>query len=272
MTIAISIKIHDGIVLASDSASTVVNDAGSVLNIYNNANKIFNLKKGLPIGAIVWGLGNIGNASLETISKDFRKKHGQDIKNGKYQIKQVADDYSKYVKKIYDGTFGTTPNEQKPQLGFAVVGYSAEKDMAEEYLVRIVKGQQAGPAPVRAPTETGMWWQGETEPLSRLLLGISNTLPGILKKELEVTDIQIAAVMEAIKNESEISLIHPSMPIQDAIKLAEFLVDFAIRFSHFKLGAPTVGGPIEIAAITRHEGFKWVQRKHYFGENLNPRT
>lgn len=25
-------------------------------------------------------------------------------------------------------------------------------------------------------------------------------------------------------------------------------------------GAPTVGGPIEVAAITKHEGFKWVQR------------
>ena len=26
----------------------------------------------------------------------------------------------------------------------------------------------------------------------------------------------------------------------------------------------TVGGPVEVAVITKHEGFKWVQRKHFF--------
>jgi hypothetical protein len=31
----------------------------------------------------------------------------------------------------------------------------------------------------------------------------------------------------------------------------------------------TVGGPIEIAVI-KHEGFKWVQRKHFFSAEFNP--
>ena len=34
----------------------------------------------------------------------------------------------------------------------------------------------------------------------------------------------------------------------------------------------TIGGPIELAAITKHEGFKWVARKHYYGEELNRET
>ena len=61
----------------------------------------------------------------------------------------------------------------------------------------------------------------------------------------------------------------PPMPIQDAIDLAEFLVDLTTRYVRFKPGLPTVGGPIEIAAITKHEGFKWIQRKHYFSTKLN---
>lgn len=60
------------------------------------------------------------------------------------------------------------------------------------------------------------------------------------------------------------------MPIQDAIDLVEFLVDLTIKYSQFSPGATTVGGPIEIAAITKHEGFKWVRRKHYFTSELNP--
>ena len=82
LTIAISIKINDGIVLASDSASTllaispdasVANQQPQVFNVYNNADKVFNLKKGVPIGAITWGAGSIGQASISTILKDLRK-------------------------------------------------------------------------------------------------------------------------------------------------------------------------------------------------------
>ncbi len=45
MTIAITLKVNDGLVLAADSASTIVatdelGNAG-VINVYNNANKIF---------------------------------------------------------------------------------------------------------------------------------------------------------------------------------------------------------------------------------------
>lgn len=59
------------------------------------------------------------------------------------------------------------------------------------------------------------------------------------------------------------------MPIQDAIDLAEFLVHAAIMYSRFSPGAQIVGGPIEIAAITKHEGFKWIRRKHYYDQRLN---
>lgn len=57
---------------------------------------------------------------------------------------------------------------------------------------------------------------------------------------------------------------------QDAIDLAEFLVHLTIMFSRFSPGAPSVGGPIEIAAVTKHEGFKWIKRKHYYEQRLNP--
>jgi hypothetical protein len=60
------------------------------------------------------------------------------------------------------------------------------------------------------------------------------------------------------------------MPIQDAIDVAEFLVDSTIKFSRFTPGAATVGGPIEIAALTKHEGYRGIKRKYYFARELNP--
>jgi len=47
------------------------------------------------------------------------------------------------------------------------------------------------------------------------------------------------------------------------------LVHAAIMYSRFLPGAQIVGGPIEIAAITKHEGFKWISRKHYYEGVLN---
>jgi hypothetical protein len=66
-----------------------------------------------------------------------------------------------------------------------------------------------------------------------------------------------------------VDLVQPAMPFQDAIDLAEFMVDLTIRYSRFDTGAPTVGGPIEIAAISKHEGFKWIKRKYYYDQALN---
>jgi hypothetical protein len=68
----------------------------------------------------------------------------------------------------------------------------------------------------------------------------------------------------------QLPVVLPAMPLRDAIDLAEFMVDLTVKFSRFKPGAPTVGGPIEIAAISKHEGFRWVQRKYYFTRELNP--
>jgi len=60
------------------------------------------------------------------------------------------------------------------------------------------------------------------------------------------------------------------MPVQDAIDLAQFLVTTTINFTKFLPGANTVGGAVDIATVTRHEGFKWIKRKLYYSAELNP--
>ena len=61
----------------------------------------------------------------------------------------------------------------------------------------------------------------------------------------------------------------PAMPIQDAIDLARFLVETTIGFVRFSVFLPkSVGGAVEIAAITKHEGFRWVQRKSFYPDGI----
>src|ERR1022692_2236824 len=83
MSVAVVMNVHDGLILAADSASTLVVGLGgpqpggvqmaTVANVYNNANKIANLYKGEPIGCVTFGAGSIGNASISTLLEDFRE-------------------------------------------------------------------------------------------------------------------------------------------------------------------------------------------------------
>ena len=54
--------------------------------------------------------------------------------------------------------------------------------------------------------------------------------------------------------------------------LAQFLVEASIKFAHFSLRPATVAGSVEIATITKHEGFKWVVRKYYYSSEFNVRS
>jgi hypothetical protein len=282
LTIAISIKINDGLVLASDSASTLLgqgpNGELGVLNVYNNANKVFNLRKSFPIGALTWGAGSIGQASITTIIKDLRliftEGKGRPewkLQKDKYSIEEVAVRLKQFVfDELYVPTFAGV-GHRKPDVGFIVAGYSApDAPMAEEFQIDIKNGECAGPQRLRRQDEIGITWGGDPQALNRLVLGVAPQLPQVLQNIFKIESQQLTQVMQLIQQQLQVPLVLPAMPLQDAIDLADFLVDLTIKFSKFVPGPPTVGGPIEIAAISKHEGFRWIKRKYYFERRLNP--
>lgn len=269
MTIAINAKIHEGVVLASDSATTLMNQNGGVINVYDHANKIFNLYKGLPIGAITYGLGNIGHASIAILAKDFRLELKKQLDPENYSLKDIAEQFGDYINEKYEKIFEKTPKQNRPVLGFVVAGYSSNSDLPEEY--QLIYPQQTKPTLIRPPEEVGLTWNGEIEPLTRLILGHGSHLQHTVQRALNLFKGQKEAgeFIQRLKMESQVSVISPGMPLQDVIYLAEYLVDTAIKFAKYRPGAQTVGGPIEIAVISKHEGFKWIKRKHYFNTELN---
>ncbi len=278
MTIAISLKINDGLVLAADSATTFVQNGpqGPVaVNVYNNANKIFNLRKGMPVGAITWGAGSIGVASTSTLLKDLRKLLTEDkewkIDVLDYEIRDIAEKLKRF---IYDDHYAQTFESvqgKKPEIGFIVGGYSHGGQNAEEYKVDIKSdGSCDGPTPIRKVEECGIIWSGQPEALNRLIMGISPLAPGLLKSQLNLDDEALGKVMRAVLPPLQAPLISPAMPLQDAIDLAEFLAEVSVQWSRFMPGAKSVGGPVEVAAISKHEGFRWIKRKYYYPRDLNP--
>ncbi|WP_138415573.1 hypothetical protein [Sinomonas gamaensis] len=130
-------------------------------------------------------------------------------------------------------------------------------------------GPYAGkPVEVLAGSTGAVWW-GQPEAIARILNGLSLDTAAALTN-MGVPADQAPLAVAAIQQQVQTQLVVSAMPIQDAIDLAEFLVHATIQYVRFSPGGPTVGGPIEIATITKHEGFKWVARKHYFQARLNP--
>lgn len=271
MTVVVTVKIHDGVVLASDSATTMVDDRGQPVIVYNNANKLFNLYKGLPIGAITWGSGSIGHASISTLAKDFRRRLLYDpewmINRDSYTM---ADVVTKAKRFFYDESYIPVVELTKatPVLGLRFAGYSATAELPEVYDL-LLANECIGPTLIRTSDQNGLNWAGDYDAIQRLIIGHSQLLGNILKKT-SLTPEQVAAVLAAART-MEAPVVAPAMPIQDAIELAEFLVRTQAEYSRFVISSRPagVGGPIEIATITKHESFKWIKRKHFFQQDLN---
>lgn len=61
------------------------------------------------------------------------------------------------------------------------------------------------------------------------------------------------------------------MPKPDLAHMAEALVELTSIKRKVSRGMETVGGPIDVAIISRSEGFVWIKRKHYFPREINKR-
>jgi hypothetical protein len=280
MTICVAIKVHDCLVFAADSATSIVgpddNGQPTIVNVMAHGNKVFNIIKGLPICAMTCGMGNIGRASISTLAKDLRRRLGESISEGgidpkNYTIAQVAEKARVFLYEEKYLAWDEPPNGHH-SLEFYIGGYSASAEQPEVWKIVIANGDCPPPIcqlPPEAPAT--VLWSGQPEALNRLLLGYSQHLPdALIAAGLEPEKLEPA--MRQIQMYTRTPLAEDPMPTGDAIALADFLVHTTKMYVHFLRGADTVGGDTDIATVTKYEGFKWIKRKHYYPPNLNKET
>lgn len=80
-------------------------------------------------------------------------------------------------------------------------------------------------------------------------------------KELETHRIEKhrGPILQAIIN----------LPIDELANVAQSLVNLNSFQKRMSLGPETVGGPVDVAVISKGDGFIWIERKHYFRRDLN---
>lgn len=61
-----------------------------------------------------------------------------------------------------------------------------------------------------------------------------------------------------------------ALPKDELASMAETLVNLTSFKRKVTLDEETVGGPIDVAVVSKGDGFVWIKRKHYFSAELNP--
>ena len=60
-----------------------------------------------------------------------------------------------------------------------------------------------------------------------------------------------------------------ALTISELAQVASTLVDLSSFEQQMSLDSETVGGPVDVAVISKGDGFIWIDRKHYFRKDLN---
>ena len=98
-----------------------------------------------------------------------------------------------------------------------------------------------------------------------------------LKKSLKkIGSEQFTKYKEKLNNYERTNHIDPvlsvviSLPKDELAAMAESLVNLTSFKRKVSMEAETVGGPIDVAVISKGDGFIWIKRKHYFERESNP--
>ncbi|UYW25643.1 hypothetical protein OKC48_20575 [Methylorubrum extorquens] len=273
------VAVNDCLVFAADSASSLVttdlaSGSSQIANVFSHGEKVYNLYKRLPIVAMTCGMGNVGTASIATLAKDLRRRMmGNDpawaIDRANYTLADVAD---KARRLFFDERYqALNPPPPAPHsFEFWIGGYSSDFDAGHEvWKISIENGNCPPPEKVVGDGNAGLFYGGQPGPINRLVIGFDHALADILISG--GIDPNASQQMENfLRQRLESQLVWPTMPVRDAIDLADFLVETTKRYFRFLPGADIVGGDTDIAVVTKYEGFKWIRRKHFYPASLNP--
>ena len=103
---------------------------------------------------------------------------------------------------------------------------------------------------------------GERKSLKRKLRGVGKTMAKEYRANLK-TYRQKQFVDPVVQ-------VVAMLPKDELAAMAEALVNLTSFKRRVSMQAETVGGPIDVAVISKGDGLVWVKRKHYFPAELNP--
>jgi len=267
MSLGVVIKGPEGVVLATDSRITLEaqkKGGGPPIQVnFDNATKLLSLSKPHNyVGCVTYGTAVIGSRTAHSFIPEFEQKAL--AKKGE---RLTVEKYSKELSAFFmDRWTENMPSDYKgPDMDFVVGGYNIGDAYGKVFLFKI----PTQPEPkLQHPKDDdfGMTWGGQLEIASRLIHGFDPGAPSIVKQTLHVDDNQADQVYKNLRANLEFPIPYNVLPLQDCVDLAIFLIRATVMAQRLSIGLRGVGGPIDVAIITRTNGLEYVQRKIIRGE------
>jgi len=262
MSLGIVIKGPEGLVLAAESRVTLNAPAAQGQRIhvhYDNATKLLSVSSpNGAVGVVTYGLAAIGLRTAHSFAPEFEAGLPLD----RLTIQDFAQRLSDFIMQQWQNAMPTAYNG--PDMTFVVGGFNANEPYGRVLQFDIPRR----PIPLEQQAnagEFGITWGGQREFVDRLIQGYDHRVLDITSQSLQLQPPQVQQLRTALTN-IQMPLPMAAMPLQDCVDLAIFFIRTTIIAQRLTVGLRGCGGPIDVATITRRDGFHFVQRKEIMGE------
>ena len=261
MSLGIAFKGPEGVVLAADSRVTLIRKLGNNETIpatFDNATKLLHVAGQNFVGVVTYGAGAIGQQQPRT-AHSFLPEFENQLQRDKVERLSV-EDFSRRLSAFYMAQWSETmPGDYSgPDMTFLMGGYDA--DAAYGRIFQIDIPHKPDPKEWHVG-DFGPVWGGQLQHANRLIHGFDPMLPSLLQELLGLSADKCEEIQKSLQSKLQAPIPFMFLPLQDCVDLSVFLIRTTIIMQTFMVDVRGVGGAIDVATITRTEGFKPIQQK-----------
>ena len=277
MSLAVVFKGPEGIVLAADSRVTLnaqfeapPGPPVTVAATYDNATKLLKVKGQEYVGAVTYGMGAIGQQQPRTAHSYLPEFEASLAQEQRMTVQDFAQRLSDFFLARWNDAHMPNPVPPGQEMVFLVGGYDATAAYGSVFEIFIPS--RPTPHEVIPAGQFGAVWGGQREIVDRLLNGFDARAPQLARDFLQVAPAaqgQPDPLETDLKTKLTTKIPWQFLPLQDCVDLSIFVLRTTITLQKWVVDVRGVGGAIDVATITRTEGFNYIQQKHITGEEAN---
>ena len=264
MTAEVCIMNRLAVVLAADSAATVSQWTGSKYEerYFKGSNKIFQLSDHQPVGLMIFDSADKRpDKNLNTSGLVFAGFGDHEIFPALAEFKSCGLICGKHVS-ISAEEFSITHEVPAKLASFAQTAMSdtfslgLSEDVYGSVMATLSEALENFARTVIS--DSG----GDVTKIANFGQVVANA-----RKEMGGAILERARIDHALPFRRVLGV----LPVDEMAELAETLIHLQALKEKVTKSSETVGGPVDVAIITKSEGLVWVKRKHFFDIGLNSR-
>jgi hypothetical protein len=267
LSLGIAFKGPEGIVLAADSRVTLTGQAGGNLLVqahYDNATKLLKVRDHDNVGAVTYGLGALGGRHPRTAHSYLPEFETELATETRLSVEEFATRLGDFFRGRWSAA--NTPAEADAMV-FLVGGFDEGDAYGRVFEVSIPNA----PAPVeKSADDFGITFGGQHEIAGRLLGGYDPRLEAMVAENLHLNAAQTKNLRQKVLQSLAMPIPYQFLPLQDCVDLSIFLIKTTTTLQRWTTGTRGVGGAIDVATITRTDGFRAIQEKRIVGDRSDP--